>query len=341
MADAFDRRLYRFDLLDEWANHLAAVKNRSPKSIYQYRSDVMNFIRHYALEAGDIDSRKSIPETDFSFIDRDYLNRIKLRDIYAYQAYLLSEEGLKSSTIARRASALSSFFSFLYEKLALIDENPCQKLELPKRNRQLPRYLHLEEAEALLSTVLRSAEESKSAIDYRDYTILILFLNCGLRLAELCQIDLRDIKEERVTVIGKGHKERVVHLNQACLDAIELYIPYREQLKKNPKQKALFISRQGNRLAHSSVQRMVKIRLERAGLDSNKLSPHKLRHTCATLLYQYGKVDIRTLQGILGHESVQTTQIYTHISDEQLEEAVKKNPLASFQMTDSPSSEDE
>lgn len=327
MPNAWDKTLYSFALLDRYTNYLSAVRNKSPLTIREYRLDIMAFMRYFLRRKGYISSRIEDELFDFRIIDEKILREVKLEDLYDFLAYLHQSCHAGSSTRARKCCSLSGFFNFLTLKLRVLDQDPSQELDSPRRGHHLPIYLQLEEALKLLQCLELTLKEEPTPIHYRDQAILVLFLNCGMRLAELCNIDLEDIQEDKIRILGKGNKERMVYLNDTAKKALDGYLEQRTKMQIRRGVKALFVSRQGNRLAHSSVQRLVKLYTDKAGLDSRILSPHKLRHTCATLLYQYGSVDIRTLQGLLGHESIQTTQIYTHINDAQIQEAVKKNPL--------------
>ena len=215
----------------------------------------------------------------------------------------------------------------------MIDNNPAQNLETPKLDKRLPKYLSLDDSKKVLTvTVNDESDENKE----RDYAIITLFLNCGLRLSELIGINLQDINfdDYKLTVIGKGNKERTIYLNKACINAIKNYIKVRptEGVKNDSKasNKALFLSKRRERISNRTVQYIVDKELTKAGLDTSKYSTHKLRHTAATLMYQYGQVDIRALQEILGHKSISTTEIYTHVSNEQARDAIEKNPLANL-----------
>lgn len=215
----------------------------------------------------------------------------------------------------------------------MIDNNPAQNLETPKLDKRLPKYLSLDDSKKLLTvTENDESDENKE----RDYAIITLFLNCGLRLSELIGINLQDINfdDYKLTVIGKGNKERTIYLNKACINAIKDYIKVRptEGVKNDSKasNKALFLSKRRERISNRTVQYIVEKELRKAGLDTSKYSTHKLRHTAATLMYQYGEVDIRALQEILGHKSISTTEIYTHVSNEQARDAIERNPLANL-----------
>ena len=246
---------------------------------------------------------------------------------------LLLISGSKPATRARKISTIRIFFSYLSQKANLIESNPAQNLETPKLDRRLPKYLSLDDSRKLLDV---SENDENDENKERDFAIITLFLNCGLRLSELVGINLQDIdfNEYKMNVIGKGNKERTIYLNKACIDAIKMYISVRptEGLKNDSKasNKALFLSKRRERISNRTVQYIVEKELKKAGLDTSKYSTHKLRHTAATLMYQYEQVDIRALQELLGHKSISTTEIYTHVSNEQVRNAVENNPLAGY-----------
>ena len=151
-----------------------------------------------------------------------------------------------------------------------------------------------------------------------------------MRLSELVGINIRDIdfSEKRLKVLGKGNKERMVYLNSACIEALSTYLEDRSSNKKAESEPALFISNQNKRISKRRVQQIVENSLREAGLDGKGITTHKLRHTAATLMYQYGDADVLTLKELLGHASVSTTEIYTHLSDDNVRSAVESNPLA-------------
>ena len=239
--------------------------------------------------------------------------------------------GSKPATRARKASTIRIFFAYLYDQ-KIIPDNPAIGLKTPKLGKRMPKYLSLEDSKKLLDVTYDENDENKE----RDYAIITLFLNCGLRLSELVGINISniDFSENRLTVIGKGNKERTIYLNNACVNAIKDYMSVRpkEGVKNDSKasNKALFLSSRKERISNRTVQYIVDRELKKAGLDTSKYSTHKLRHTAATLMYQYGNVDIRALQELLGHESIATTEIYTHVSNEQVRNAVESNPLANL-----------
>ena len=248
-----------------------------------------------------------------------------------FSPILLLINGSKPATRARKASTIRIFFAYLYDQ-KIIPDNPAIGLKTPKLGKRMPKYLSLEDSKKLLDVTYDENDENKE----RDYAIITLFLNCGLRLSELVGINISniDFSENRLTVIGKGNKERTIYLNNACVNAIKGYMSVRptEGVKNDFKasNKALFLSKRKERISNRTVQYIVDRELLKAGLDTSKYSTHKLRHTAATLMYQYGNVDIRALQELLGHESIATTEIYTHVSNEQVRNAVESNPLANL-----------
>ena len=311
-----------FPVLEEFLGYLEAIQGRSPLTVKEYRYDLQLFFRFLRLYRGEVPRGTELNDIPLDAINVSYLRGVQLTDFYAFLSWLTRERKASAANRSRKVSALRSFFKFLSSKRNYLDVDPTAELESPKIPKRQPKYLSLEDSRALLQTVDPAEDDFAS----RNYCILTLFLNCGLRLAELCSISLDDISDDTLRVIGKGGKERTIYLNQACLSAIEAYLPERPKHAKD--NKALFISRQGNRMARSSVQLMIHNYLAKAGIDPKKYSTHKLRHTAATLMYKYGRVDIRLLQQILGHESVATTEIYTHVDESQLHQAVESNPLA-------------
>ena len=254
-------------------------------------------------------------------VDLEFVRRIQLEDLYGYLFYLSRERGLAATSRARKVATIRSFYKYLTQKAHKLDSNPAEGLDTPKIKNALPKYLTLNESITLLESVSGQNQE-------RDYCILMLFLNCGLRISELVDLNMADIREDYIRILGKGNKERIVFLNAACKEAIREYLPIREAQQPLDK-KAVFISGQRNRISKSSVHLLVKKHLDEAGLDSSQYSAHKLRHTAATLMLQNG-VNIRTLQEILGHEHLNTTQIYTHVDNERLRMAATANPLANM-----------
>ena len=319
------------DYINSFLDYSATILNKSPNSIKEYNYDLVMFFRFIKIHFHMTD------ETDFAKIEiKDIpisvVKKITLEDIHAFISYMAIELRSKAATRARKVSTIRIFFKYLSQKAKLIDINPAQNLETPKADKRLPKYLNLEESKRLLNVT-----ENEDNRNYqRDYAIITLFLNCGLRLSELVGIDIKDIdfSEAKLNVIGKGNKERTIYLNQACLRAISEYLQVRPKegvkVDKLNSHKALFLSERRERISKRTVQYIVNKELQAAGLDTNKYSVHKLRHTAATLMYQYGNVDIRALQVLLGHESISTTEIYTHVDNSQVRNAVESNPLANL-----------
>mgnify|MGYP003293020393 CR=1 FL=1 len=277
----------------------------------------MNFLKFIKIQF-KLTNERDYSKIDISDLHIDIIKKITLEDIHKYISFMATELKSKPATRARKVSTIRIFFKYLATKAKLIEVNPAQNLETPKLGKRLPKYLSLDESVALLHSI-----EGKN--EKRDTCIITLFLNCGLRLSELVAINFKDIKDDTLRVIGKGDKERSVYLNNACKKALKEYISVRPKDVKD--HEALFISERGTRIGKRTVEMMVKKYITLAGLDPKKYSPHKLRHTAATLMHKYGGVDIRSLQQILGHESVSTTEIYTHVDSEQVKEALEKNPL--------------
>ena len=272
-------------------------------------------------------SRKLVPD-DAEFedikiddVDINLIKSVTLNDAYEYMDYLYRERNNQSAARARKCSSLKGFFDFLYSKKHLINSNPIAQLEVPKLKKAVPKYLTLEQSIELLNAVEGKYKE-------RDYAILTLFLNCGLRVSEMSGLNYTDIRTDNtMRVVGKGNKERVVYLNSACIDAISDYMKVRPVDGVKDK-KALFISRNNQRISVKTIQAMVYKYLAKIGLDAQGYSCHKLRHTAATLMYQHGGVDVRVLKEVLGHENLGTTEIYTHLSSEQMKNAADSNPLS-------------
>jgi len=310
--------------LRDFITYMEAIKGKSKNTVNEYYFDLRTFFRFMLVSRGlaDFDNFEKI---DLSSIDIDFLNTITLHDLYEYLAYTSRERLNNANSRARKVASLRAFFKYLNVKANLIDDNPAKDLDSPKIPKTLPKYLSLDESKNLLKSIDGNDK-------LRDYAIITLFLNCGLRLSELAGINLNSIKDDKLVVIGKGDKERTIYLNKACLDALNSYVE-NERPKDGIKalhKNALFISRNKQRISVKTIQHLVKKHLQAAGLDTSKYSVHKLRHTAATLMYRYGNVDVRVLQEILGHTNLSTTQIYTHLDDEQLRNAAGNNPLAEY-----------
>ena len=306
----------------DFITYMEAIRGKSKNTVQEYYFDLRTFLRYMKVlhQNCSLDEFETISIDD---ITNDFIKTITLHDLYEFLSYTSSERLNNANSRARKVAALRSFFKYLQSKAKLIPDNPARDLDSPKIPKSLPKYLTLSESRDLLQNI-----DGKDKL--RDYAIITLFLNCGMRLSELAGINLRDIKDEKLTVIGKGNKERVIYLNQACTKAVDNYIKNERPTEgiKHPHENALFISRNKQRISVKTIQYLVKKHLKAAGLDDTKYSVHKLRHTAATLMYQHGHVDVRVLQEILGHTNLATTQIYTHLDSQQLRNAADSNPLA-------------
>jgi len=305
-------------MLEDYLNYMETIRGKSPLSVSEYFFDLRTFYRFCAVRLKLVEGKEYI-KVDIGTLSEDFLKNIKLQDLHAYITYIGKVRKNCNKTKARKVASLRAYFKYLCNVVDYIDSNPADRLELPKIESRQPVYMSLEDARKLLESIEGRFKE-------RDYAIIAVFLNCGLRLSELVGINMKNIRGDILTVIGKGDKERTVYLNNACKRAIGDYISNRPQ-PVEPNDDALFLSARRKRIAAKSVQDLVEKHLRKAGLSGMHYSPHKLRHTAATLMYQYGNVDIRALQDILGHENISTTQIYTHINDERLKDAVDRNPL--------------
>jgi site-specific recombinase XerD len=310
-------------LLVDYLRYLEVVKNKSDLTVLEYASDIRIFLRYILKSKGLVSNDTLFDEINISGVDLNLLKSINIMDAYAFLSYCRSERKNDVAIRARRTIAIKRFFRYLTVNMKLLDENPLQELDSPKLKKALPKYLTLEQSLDLLACVDGKFKE-------RDYCILTLFLNCGLRLAELVGLNCSDIRSDNtIKVTGKGNKERTLYLNNACVSAIERYLEVRpvEGVKDR---NALFISRNKCRISPRTVENIVNHFIIKAGLDGQGFSVHKLRHTAATLMYQYGNVDILLIKEILGHENLSTTEIYTHVVDEQLRKAVESNPLGNL-----------
>ncbi len=317
-------------LLRDFLVYMTTIRGKSPKTAFEYFLDLRLFLRFIKINRGLADRNIPIDEIPIADVDATLLATIHLSDIYDFLTYIgeqrptqanspSTEYGLSAVSRARKVSSLRSFFRYLTDKVHVLEHNPAGGLEVPSKPRNLPRYLTADDSMHLLDSI-----EGKYAD--RDYCILTLFLNCGLRVSELVGLNLTDVREDTLRVRGKGNKERMLYLNEACMDAIEQYLPERVPPHEADRN-ALFTSRNRNRISTQTVKWLVKKYITAAGLDPTKYSAHKLRHTAATLMYQNG-VDIRTLQTVLGHSQVDTTMIYTHIADQNVRDAAELSPLA-------------
>lgn len=313
-------------IIRDFLNYILTIKGKSENTVQEYFYDLRLFFRFMKQYKNLIDDSIDFDDIDISDINIEFIESITLSDLYEFMSFLSRERDNKSSSRARKVASIKSFYNYLTSKAKLLDYNPASELESPKVLKRLPRYLNIEESKKLLAAIDGKHKE-------RDYAIITLFLNCGLRLSELVNINIGNIKNDTLTVIGKGNKERTIYLNNACIKAIDAYLKVRPVNGVKDKN-ALFISERKQRISNKTVQHIVKKYVSLAGLDPERYSAHKLRHTAATLMYKHGNVDIRALQQILGHESVSTTEIYTHVDSAQLRNAVDSNPLANVEIHD-------
>ena len=317
------------EILLDFLSYHETIKAHSQRTVDEYYLDLRNFFRYLKWTRDPALQEQPMESVDIRDVDLTFVGSVTLTEIYAYMSYLSrdrvlhpnsdrSAKGLNPTSRARKL-AIRSFYGYLCNKVHKLDRNPVKDIDAPKLKKTLPRYLTLDESISLLESVDGPKRE-------RDLCILTLFLNCGLRISELIGLNLSDIHEDALRVLGKGNKVRMVYLNQACLDTLRDYLAVRRPIT-GPDRDALFLSARNQRISRSMVNALVKKHLSQAGLDSTQYSSHKLRHTAATLMLQNG-VDVRAVQEVLGHEHLNTTEIYTHIDNEALRVAAKANPLS-------------
>lgn len=324
------------EILRNFLVYHETIKAHSQNTVDEYYLDLRTFFRYLKLIRGIVPPATELEQISINDIDVNFVGSVTLNEVYDYLRFLSRERershtskskeyGLSASTRARKIATLKSFYKYLTFKVKLISENPVQFLDAPKVPKSLPKYLTLEESQRLLGAIESRNKE-------RDYCIICLFLNCGLRISEIVELNLSDIRQDHLRILGKGNKERVVYLNDSTAAAINAYLVVRKNIDAIDKS-ALFLSTRRKRMSREAVHDMVKKSLLRAGLDAERYSAHKLRHTAATLMLQNG-VDVRTLQELLGHEHLNTTQIYTHVGNSELKIAAQANPLGKYSPTE-------
>lgn len=315
-------------ILDDYLNYLLTIKGRSNLTVKEYYYDLKRFLKFIIMRKKlfGYNLNSDINEVSILSINKRDILDIDITDLHAYISYCDSYYNDSTKTKARKISAIKSWFKYLHNTVELIDKNPSEKLELPKLQKRNPVYLTLSESEKVINAIKLEENEFNRA---RDLCIILIFLTCGLRISELTGINIESIKDDKLNVIGKGNKERTVFLNENCLYAIKCYLKLRPI---TPDTTALFISSHKKRISNRSIQIRLKKYIQLAGLDPNIYTPHKLRHTAATLMYKYGDVDIRTIQSILGHTSVATPQIYTHLDDDDIKKGISKNPISKLKI---------
>lgn len=317
------------EVLRGYLNYLTVIKGRSPNTVKEYYYDLKKFYKFIFASINNLslDNFDKISLTNF---DESVLKKVSLNDLYEFMAFINNNHSSNDNYRARKVSCLRSYFNYLYSRLAYIPSNPASNLDSPKIKKRMPRYLTLEESVNFLKSIDGNNQQ-------RDFAMFAVFLSCGLRLSELVGINLRNINFDKRTlrVIGKGNKERLVYLNKMCIDAIQSYLEVRPEVKVHEDMDALFLSSRGRRISNRMVELLAKKYFNEAGIDAELFSPHKLRHTAATLMYKEGNVDIKTLQELLGHTSLATTQIYTHINNDDLLNAADSNPIANIDINQS------
>ncbi len=323
-------------ILRDFLTYHETIKGQSQRTISEYYLDLRMFLRFIKLMRSDMPIHTDLDTINIHDVNLDFIRQITTSDVFEFLSYLandrivnpdsqMPEYGIESSARARKLSAIKSFYKYLTVRTKQLTVNPVADLEYPKLRKSLPKYLTMEQSAALLRSVSGVNEK-------RDYAILMLFLNCGIRRSELVGLNLSDVYEDRIRVVGKGNKERFVYFGTACRKAIDAYLEERNQ-KQLSDNRALFGSRDGNRISVTAVHRLVKKALLQAGLDADQFSAHKLRHTAATMMLS-GGVDVKTVQEVLGHENLNTTQIYTHIENTELKIAAEANPLSKLDFAD-------
>ena len=317
-------------ILRDFLTYHENIKGQSPRTIAEYYLDLRMFLRFIKLMRNDMPLNTPLEDIPIKDIDLSFVGSISTSEVFDFLSYLANDRplnpdssftdyGIEPAARSRKLSAIKSFYKYLTVRTKQLQDNPVADLEYPKLRKSLPKYLTISQAAALLQAV--SGQNAK-----RDYAILMLFLNCGIRRSELVGLNISDVYDDRIRVVGKGNKERIVYFGSACHKAIEAYMEERCKLVLTDN-RALFGSRNGNRISVTAVHRLVEKALLKAGLDATQFSAHKLRHTAATMMLS-GGVDVKTVQEVLGHENLNTTQIYTHIENTELKLAAEANPLS-------------
>ena len=323
-------------VLREFLVYHETIKGQSPLTINEYYLDLRMFLRFIKLMRDEMPIQTRLDDIDIQNVDISFIAQVTTSEVFDFLSYLANdrssnpdspapEYGISATSRARKLSALKSFFKYLTVRTKQLQDNPVADLEYPKLRKSLPKYLTLEQSSSLLKAV-------SGQIQARDYTILMLFLNCGIRRSELVGLNLTDVYEDRIRVVGKGNKERFVYFGSSCRKAIDAYLPIRHKMVLTDN-RALFGSRNGNRISVDAVHALVKKAFLKAGLDATQFSAHKLRHTAATMMLS-GGVDVKTVQEVLGHENLNTTQIYTHIENTELKIAAEANPISKLDFAD-------
>jgi len=310
------------DIVKDFLIYMQNVQEKSETTLNVYYVDLRMFFKFMKKRRGLVGAEVDLKDIGIKDIDINFIKTIDFEDIKSFMTFCMEERGNRAAARSKKCSVLNTFFNYLTKKVRLLKENPAENIDFPKKAKVLPKYLTLEQSIALLKSVDGEYKE-------RDYCILTLFLNCGMRLSELVGINMNDIMENNMLrIFGKGRKERIVYLNEACNHALQEYLKVRPENAED--KNALFISKRNKRISKETVQFMVYKYIDKIGLGEQGYSVHKLRHTAATLMYQHGNVDIRVLKDVLGHEHLDTTEIYTHLSSKQVQNAINANPLANL-----------
>jgi integrase family protein len=321
-------------VLIDYLNYLKSIRGLSLTTIKEYSYDLEVFFEYQIIRKiyyGDrLSYERNFKDSEINkILNPDFLGNLTITDFYSYLSYLDNEKNDNPTTRSRKISALKSFYNYLYQEIEVIDKNITVKLKNPKISKRQPVYLTLDETEKLISVI---NTEKNDFLRARDLAIVFTFLTTGMRLSELVSINVDDIENDHFSIIGKGNKERTIYLTENALRLIHHYIKVRNDYLEDKYVDALFVSTRKKRISNRTVQSTIEKYLEKAGFDTSIYSTHKLRHTAATLMYRYGNVDIRALKDILGHTSISTTQIYTHLEDEDLKKAIDKNPLSNMEI---------
>ncbi|MBO5104195.1 MAG: tyrosine recombinase XerC [Ruminococcus sp.] len=315
------------EFLNNYLVHLKVIRMLSERTIQEYYFDIRLFLKY--IHKNNIDSENDVDDINIRNMTTDELKKISVKDIYNFIFYVSDERNNEKRSRSRKISSLRSFFKYITKVEHITEYDPTRDIDMPSPKMALPKFLSLNESMRLL-------EAADNGDSRRDYCIITLLLNCGMRLSELIGINVQDIDffENRIRILGKGNKERIIYLNKACIDALESYLEIRNQNPKAVNEPALFISNRNNRISKRRVQQIVENTIKNAELDGKGFTTHKLRHTAATLMYQYGGADILTLKELLGHSSISTTEIYTHLDSKQVRSAIENNPLANVNLKD-------
>lgn len=314
------------DILRNYLNYMLVIKGRSENTVKEYYYDLRTFFKYIHAISNDLDIF-NLDKIELDNFDDNLLKQVELNDLYEFMTYINNFKSSNDSYKARKVASLRSFYNYLSTKIGFMENNPAINLDTPKLKKRVPKFLTLEESIRLLKSIDGKFRE-------RDIAIFVLFLNCGLRLSELVGINISNINFEKRTlrIIGKGNKERIVFLNNICIEAINSYLVVRPTDVEYSDKDALFISSKNRRISNRMVEILAKKYFKAADIDATRYSPHKLRHTAATIMYKEGNVDIKTLQEILGHVSISTTQIYTHINSQDMKDAADNNPFNSVSL---------